>query len=194
MGSCAHLTGDLAGAVALAEEGLLVARSIDATNLIGPLINNLGAALQAAGELEQAAAILEESLRLRRASGDIEGEAFSLANLGENAARRGDHRRAASYARGAYELFARLGEHNGAMAAGNLAAALIELGDSIGALRILGALDATGLTFGPAADAEYDDAARRARASSDPAAADAAWALGRAERIGAAVRAADRRA
>ena len=58
------------------------------------MLNNLASVVLPLGDYDEAYALHEESLALRRAMGDRWGEALSLANLGLVALNRGDYEQA----------------------------------------------------------------------------------------------------
>jgi predicted ATPase/DNA-binding SARP family transcriptional activator/DNA-binding CsgD family transcriptional regulator len=86
--------GDYERAVALGEEGLVLARRLEDSTSAAAILVNLGSVAMSRMEVDRASALLEEAVAMCRASGDDWGLSHALFTLGMVAIVRRDHARA----------------------------------------------------------------------------------------------------
>jgi predicted ATPase/DNA-binding CsgD family transcriptional regulator len=124
LSGAAHLTTHLGAfeeAVALGEEALAIARTLDDKNEIARALNRLGVIAVQRGEFDQAEPLYEEALITYRAIGDERGIAGILGSLGQIALNRRDFDRADALIGEALDRFRAVGDQRGvAVALGNL--------------------------------------------------------------------------
>lgn len=177
--------GDPGRGVALLEEGLEIARSLDHAFLIVLVLESLAGMALARGDLETAKALLGEALPLRRTTGDTWGAPYSLAMEGEIAQREGNLAQALERYQKAITLsYDRIDQRfvvGGLVRIGNIAA---ELGEPESAARLLGAAEKLHETVGSWIHLSGLDRDQRAvemtRASHGEEAFATAWSAGRA--------------
>jgi len=90
IGWTAMLLGDIGSAVAFGRTGLQMARAVGDELTVSNLLNCLGAACHGEGRTEEATDYFEQSLAIRRRLGELELAAACLNNLGECRRRTGD--------------------------------------------------------------------------------------------------------
>lgn len=156
--SLALLQGDYAGATALAEEGLDVARETAEPRIVANALSNLGAIVLAAGDHGRAALLLEEAVSLAREVGDERITALALNNLGDLALTVGDYERAEPLFEESLDLLRARGD------TANLARSQFNLGAVALQLRRLGD-----------AEARFRESVALARETGDKE--DLAWCL-----------------
>jgi predicted ATPase len=106
----AHRRGDYERARVLADERLVVARSLGDEPAIAFALLGCGLAAEALGERERSAEYNAECVELARRHDDRRTLAMALNNLGLNAAREGDHERARRYVEESLALFRELAD------------------------------------------------------------------------------------
>jgi tetratricopeptide (TPR) repeat protein len=179
-------------AIAQAEEGLSLLRSIDDEAGVAQSLHVLGELARLNGDHEQATRVFEESLSLARELGDTIRQAFILDSLGYLSLYDDDPRTAARLARDSLRLALEVGyiPHIPACLAG-LAAVYMAEGMGQHAARLLGAADALfdAHGFGPRPSDTPDVERTRAnlRAQLDKASFEVAWAEGRAMNLDKAI-------
>ncbi|MGC1374579.1 MAG: tetratricopeptide repeat protein [Anaerolineales bacterium] len=104
---------DFAQAMALAEQGLALAREIDDKQLIGLLLQNVADGYRNQGEYDKAILLLEESLALFRQITTQEEIAWVLAHMASIASKRGENARAMEILRESLAIFRSIGHQWG---------------------------------------------------------------------------------
>ncbi len=177
--------GDLERATVWAEESLALARSLDHSRGQIVSLGNLGRLATQHGDYDRAEALLAEGRRLARQHGDESALAAVCHSESMLARARGDRKAATTFAIQGVDLYTAYGTIAGAAECLHVLALLAEeIGEPERAVLLLGAVNALREQLGsppPPADSEDADAAlERARKALGEAAADAAWAAGRA--------------
>ena len=178
--------GDQAGARALYEESLAIARQAHDTAGIARGLANLANVVAYQGDHEAARPLYEESLAMQRAQGDHDYVAITLDNLAEVAYLQGDYAKACRLYQESLALRRELGDRSGvADSLEGLATSLAPLRAGLVVARLMAAArklrEDVGSPPTPYKREAYD--ARIAAASGelpDPAPFDAAWQEGRA--------------
>jgi tetratricopeptide (TPR) repeat protein len=164
---------------------------------ISIVLNLLGDVALHLGEYDQARALIDQSLALRREAGSKSGIGWSLQNLGYLALQQGDYRQAAARLEESLRLFVALGNKLGVaeclegLAAVAAADQPPEVDSSGGraarasrSLRLFGAAQAlrehAGTPLPPYRRAGYDQALATARAALTASESAAVWAEGQA--------------
>ncbi len=130
----ASLHLDLEQALAHAEEGLRLYRSVDDWPGIAALINMVGVIMGEQGDYLREAQLYEEALAIRRSLGDMWGVALGLSNLAEMELRRGEYERAHLLFKESLLHFRESGEEGGvALALRHLGTVARALGDTTAA-------------------------------------------------------------
>ncbi len=111
-GICVLLTRqkDFSGATTFANEALSLGQQLDDKNIIGMVSSALAEIAYAQGNIPRATELLETSLQLRRAHGDVRGTASLLNNLGNIALQQGKFSRAAMLLEESLSLFRQEGD------------------------------------------------------------------------------------
>jgi tetratricopeptide (TPR) repeat protein len=104
------LQPDVRTAVAAGEEAVSLAREAGDEYVLAIALNNLGDAMRAFGDQEQATAYHEESLALRRRIGQASTIALSLSNVAELALVRGEAKKASAMFAEAAEIATAIGD------------------------------------------------------------------------------------
>jgi len=105
--------GDYERAVALGEEGLVLARRLEDSTSAAAILFNLGSVAMSRMEVERASALLEEAVAMCRASGDDWGLSQALFTLGIVAVFRRDHARATTLHEESLALARKMGDEVG---------------------------------------------------------------------------------
>src|SRR5215218_3710354 len=177
-------SGDRTTGLALLEEALALARSLNQPLFIGAALDSLAEFAFLEGDLERAKTLVTEALDIQRRHRPLWGMSFSLALLGEIALARSDLPAAGAHYGESMELARALGDTTflgaGLAAIGTIAA---DLGEAEQAARLLGAAEAMSQVSGAwsfiAARGQNRQAIDTARAALSEDAFDAAWAHGR---------------
>ncbi len=111
-GICVLLTRqkDFSGATTLANEALSLGQQLDDKDIVGTVSSALAEIAYAQGNIPHATELLETSLLLRRAQGNIRGTASLLNNLGNIALQQGKFSRAAMLLEESLSLFRQEGD------------------------------------------------------------------------------------
>jgi predicted ATPase/class 3 adenylate cyclase len=192
LGIAAHLAGDYAGAGPIYRESLALWRSLGDKHYVARVLNNLGEVAQLEGDHETARALYEEALAVGRELGDRRDIATWLANLGMIARAQKEFERAAALHAEALELRRELTDKWGIVdSLEGLAGVAAERGDHERAARLFGAAEALrgeiGFPLTPSLRADYDRLVALVRDGLGAAGFSAAWEVGRAMRMEAAV-------
>jgi non-specific serine/threonine protein kinase len=184
--------GDYRRAVAFHEEALALWRALGHTRGIAGSLLNLGNVAFWKGDYRRAVAFHGEALALWRVLGETWGIAFSLLNLGNVAFWKGDYGEMVALLHEAILLGSNIGAR-GLMAEGleSLAWVAVAAGQPERAARLSGAAEALRealvVPLRPVQQAGHDQAVQAMRATLGEEAFAAAWAVGRALPLEAAI-------
>jgi non-specific serine/threonine protein kinase len=185
-GAAAGRQGDYARAEATLSEAIAIGREANRGAMTAELaaqLNNLSIVLKHLGQYERAAALLQESLDYKRAKGDRQGSAASLANMGNLALLRQDYAGADASFRESVALRQMLGDRKGMVSPlSGLAELAMRHGEPVRSVRLYGACNALRREFGfpiaPEARERYDQNVAALREQLGRADFEAAWAMG----------------
>jgi non-specific serine/threonine protein kinase len=175
-----------------AEESLEIARSLGSQWLIGGALHSLGCTVLNQGDRKNAAVLLEESLAVWRDCGAVVGPAYDLRWLAWIDWAEGRIEQTCARLREALVLFASRQERRGvALCLGDLALLAAECMDSVRAVRLFAAAEATrasvGLPQEPQLSVEYETSLQAIRSALGEEAFAVAWEEGRAMTLEQAV-------
>lgn len=199
LGVLARAAGDFAQSTARCDESLALFERIGDLSWISLLQCNLGVLAIWQGDLTRARELLDAALSGYRGLGNQWGTAFTLQALGVVAGEEGDARRAAALLRDSLLLAQGIGAKESQLdAIAGIAALLASQVDADPAARLLGAVEANCQAIQYAFEApeaqRYAAAGATAQAALGPEGFAAAWAIGHALPLEAAVAEADTQA